>query len=249
MVLPAPQLTRAEGFADRLEMTWRTFRGGHDVVGGYDVYVSTSPGLAKLPEGDQRLIGSLYGGTPYPGDTDGIIDSESITIAPVVIGTRYFVHVRTVLPDGHQSPPSEEREVIARPRGSFTLQPRFSGKNDGFSFAGDRGVSCLSDSNDIYLFLGKDGPYLGSPSRLDPLLRSTRFATLGPSVSIDDYPTRSEPPDTSDKVAVESGRSILVLITDGRIAKMRPRQMQGSGSSVAVTFDYVYQPILGEEEF
>ena len=248
-VLPAPQLTRVEGFGDHLELTWHTFRGDRDVIGGYNVYVSTSSGLSNLPDGDPELKDFLYGGSAYPGDTDGIIDSESINITPVVIGVRYFVHVRTVFPDGHQSHPSAEREVIARPRGFMTLHPRFSSENDGFSFASDRNVPSMSDSNDVYLFAGKDGLYLASPSRLNPLLRGTRFASLGPSVSIEDYPACPEPSSLSDKVAVQPGHSVVVLMMDGRMAKMRPRELAGGHNSLSMVFDYVYQPVFGEARF
>ena len=247
--LRAPELTRVEGFADHLELTWHTFRRERDVVRGYNVYVSGSAGLAGLPEGDSSLSGFLYGGSTYPGDTDGIVDSESISIAPVVMGRRYFVHVRTVFPDGHQGPPADERDVIARPRGALTMPSRFSSKDDGFAFASDRNVPSLSDSNDVYLFVGKDGPYLGSPSRLDPLLRGTRFSSLGSSASIDDFPTCPVPSGSSDKIAVLSGWSILVLMADGRAAKMRPRETAGDRDSMVVVFEYVYQPVLGEERF
>jgi hypothetical protein len=249
VILPAPQLTRVEGFTDRLELTWRTFRRDRDVIAGYNVYVSTSSGLTGLPAGDLGLKGFLFGGSAYPGDTDGMIDSESISITPVVIGTRYFVHVRTVFPDGRQGPPSEEREVIARPRGSLTLRPRFTGENDGFAFASDRNVSCMSDSNDVYLFVGKDGSYLGSPSRLDPLLRRTRFIPLGVSASIEDYPTCSDSSDAGDRVAVQAGHSVAVFTMDGHVAKMRPRELAGEHDSRYIIFDYVYQPVLGEARF
>jgi hypothetical protein len=238
-----------EGFADHLELTWRTFRNGRDLIKGYNVYVATSPGLAGLADENPELKHSLYGGSTYPGDTDGVIDSESISIQPAVMGTRYFVHVRTVFPDGHQSHPSEERAAIARPRGSMTLQPRFSEANDGFAFESDHQVPSLSDSNDVYLFVTRDGPHLGSPARLDASLRRTFFSNMGPSASIEDYPVFPNPSDRSDKIAVLSGHTLLVMMMDGRMAKLRPRDFAGRHDSLRVTFDYIYQPIFGEVRF
>jgi len=248
-ILRAPSLTRVEGFADHLEITWRTFRREHDIVRGYDVYVSNLAGLSQLPDGDSNLRISLYGGASFPGDTDGIVDSESIRIAPVEMGRRYYVHVRTVSADGHQGPASEERDVIARPRGTLTIHPRFSSTDDGFAFASDRNVPCMSDSNDMYLFVVTDELYLGSPSRLNSALRGTRFTPLGASASIDDYPTCQEPSGGSDKIAIQYGESILVVTMEGTKAKLRPRETLGGGDSIAVIFDYIFQPIPGELRF
>ena len=247
--LPAPQLDRVEGFTDHIELTWRTFRNDRDLIKGYNIYVANFPGLAGLTDENPELKRFLYDNSTYPGDTDGIIDSESISIQPVMMGTRYFVHVRTAFPDGHQGPPSEEREVIARPRGSMTLGPRFSGAKEGFSFASDREVPSLSDSNDVYLFIGRDGPHLGSPARLDASLRRTAFSNMGPSASIEDYPACFNPPDRTDKIAVLSGQTTLVTLNDGRMAKLRPRNLTGGRDSLRVTFDYIYQPIIGEPHF
>jgi hypothetical protein len=238
-----------EGFADHLELTWRTFRNDHDIIKGYNVYVATSPGLTGLTDENPELKNSLYGGSTYPGDTDGAIDSESISIQSAVMGTRYFVHVRTVFPDGHQGHPSEEREVIARPRGSMTLRPRFSGANDGFAFESDRNVPSLSDSNDVYLFVMRDGPHLGSPARLDGSLRRTFFSNMGPSASIEEYPAFPNPSERSDKIAVLPGQTLVVMMMDGRMAKLRPRDFAGRHDSLRVIFDYIYQPILGEARF
>lgn len=248
-ILPAPVITRAEGFGDRLELTWLTHRTPRDVVAGYNVYVSTTPGADRLASNDPQLVNCLLGGTAYPGDTDGIIDSESVIIAPVTRGSQYYLHVRTALPGGAQGPPSAEYEVIARPRGVLTLRSRFAGAGDGFSFAADRSVSSLSDSNDVYLFAMKNGLFLGSPARLNPLLRSTRLSDLGPSASIDDFPDCPLQGYGDEKAALIPGHTILVVTDDGRMAKLRPRDPVVSSDTSSVTFDYLFQPIAGEARF
>ncbi|MBI5866764.1 MAG: hypothetical protein HZB43_00480 [candidate division Zixibacteria bacterium] len=248
-ILPAPVITRAEGFGDRLELTWLTHRTPRDVVAGYNVYISSTPGADRLAGNDSQLLDCLLGGTAYPGDTDGIIDSESVIIAPVTRGARYYLHVRTAFPGGTQGPPSAEREVIARPRGVLTLRPRFAGAGDGFSFSEDRNVSSLSDSNDVYLFAMKDGLFLGSPARLNPLLRSTRLSDLGPSDSIDDFPDCPRQGFGDEKVAVIPGHTILVVTEDGRMAKLRPQDPVVGSDTSSVAFDYLFQPIAGEARF
>lgn len=247
--LPAPSITRVEGFADRLELVWLTHRTPRDVVAGYNVYVSSSPGADKLASSDSLLLACLFGGSAYPGDTDGIIDSESVAITPVTLGKRYYVHVRTAFPGGRQGPASAEHSVIARPRSVMTLQPRFAGPNDGFSFSADHIVGSLSDSNDIYLFAAKGGLFLGSPARLNPLLRSTRLSDLGPSASIEDFPNCPREPYGDEKSLVTPGHTILVVTEDGRMAKLRPRDPLGTSDTASIVFDYIYQPIAGEPHF
>lgn len=245
----APELILVEGYADSLVITWLTHRLPRDLIRGYNVYVSTLPGRSGLTGADPGLDSSLYNHATYQGDTDGDITSESITIAPVDVGTRYHVHVRTVYPDGHLGPPSPEREVIARPQGTLTLHLRLSGAVDGFCFAANHPVSSMSDSNDVYLFSTKRGIFLGSPSRLDAFLRTTKFVVLGPSASIADYPSYLAQDGGADKIPVQSESSIALLLSGRRMAKMRPRQMPGPRDSLYIVFDYVYQPLAGEARF
>jgi hypothetical protein len=72
---------------------------------------------------------------------------------------------------------------------------------------------------------------------------------LGPSDSLSDYPQFAGNPGGAEKILVQIGRSIGVRLTDGRIAKLRPVEIDRSDNSVRVEFEYVYQPVAGETLF
>jgi len=234
---------------DGFRLTWRLDRQRADIIRGFNVYVSTDSGLTGAEPDDDRLRDARYGGAIYPGDVDGDIRQESIAIAGLDTGTRYYVHVRTAFPTGQLSPPSAELTVIPRPRGEFVLHPRLSGAEDGFSFSEDSPVAWTSTQNDIYMYAVRDTLYLASPSRLNGELRQTQFFDLGPSGSIDEYPELTTLPSYREKVPIRRGRSIALRLDGTGIVKLRPRDIHSEADPVSVTFEYMYQPVNGEKQF
>jgi hypothetical protein len=235
---------------DKFRLVWEIDRERADIIRGYNVYVSDDGSVASLPPDSKRLRKHLYQASTYPGDTDGDIRRESITIERLEPGIRYYVHVRTVFPNGQQSPPSEEQEVIPRPRGRIVLSPRFSGGDDGFSFRRNEIVPPTSEANDLYLYTTAEGVFLASPSRLNRGLRETRFVALGPSDSLDDYPRLERPWEGEEKIDVKVGHSIGLILEGEHLAKLRPVAVEGSREDgPQVVFEYVYQPVKGESSF
>jgi hypothetical protein len=245
-----PQLKVANVQKDQFDLIWKVDRNRTDLIRGYNVYVSEDGSVAGLSPDSKRLAKYLYQASTYPGDTDGDIRRESITVERVEPGVRYYVHVRTVFPNGEQSPPSEELDVIPRPRGRIVLSPRFSGGDDGFSFRRDKIVPPTSEANDLYLYTTTEGFFLASPSRLDQGLRETRFVDLGPSDSLDDYPRLERPWTGEERIGVEVGHSIGLILDDEHLAKLRPVAFESSSEDrPQVVFEYVYQPVKGESSF
>lgn len=244
-----PDVTVDNVLKNVFDVTWVTHRRSGDIIRGYNVYVVTAAGLSELPADSPELIASLYGAATYPGDTDGDISTETIHIENVTSGTRYFVHVRTVFPDGGMGQPSREVEVVPRPRGQLTLCPMTGDCDGGYSFRLDQPVERTSEDNDIYIFLTKTEAFVASPSRLDRGLRATQFADLGPSASIDDFQRMDPNLAGAEKLAIREGHSIGVILSGNRVAKLRPVEISQSGDNPRVVFEYIYQPVAGESTF
>ncbi|GAB4314464.1 MAG: hypothetical protein Kow0074_01490 [Candidatus Zixiibacteriota bacterium] len=243
-----PQIADVVVSRDGAVVKWQIDRNRDDIIRGYNVYVSTQPGLVSLGLNDNRLRDALYNQSTYPGDTDGDIRSESIVLQRLQTGERYYVHVRTLFPRGEASTPSNEIEFMPRPQGTLTLRPRLSGGNDGYSFADDTTVEWTSLSNDIYLYMVRDTAYLASPSRLNGELRETRFVTLGFADDFSAYPEISSD-DGAEKVALVERQVIGLRLNDDRIAKLRVVSIDPDADPPTVTFQYRYQPVAGETHF
>jgi len=244
-----PDVIAGEVRKNEFDVTWETHRRRGDIIRGYNVYVATEAALSERPDDSPKLRAALYNAATYPGDTDGDIRTETIHIENVTSGTRYFVHVRTVFPDGTMGLPSPEIEVVPRPRGQLTLCARSGDCDGGFSFRLDRSVESNSEDNDLYLFVTKTGFFIASPSRLDRGLRRSLFADLGPSDSLDDYPRLERDLSGEEKLMVREGYSIAVILKGNRIAKLRPLEIERSRDNPRVVFEYMYQPVSGELAF
>jgi hypothetical protein len=244
-----PDVVVGEVLKNEFDLTWETHRRRDDIIRGYNVYVASDAYLSTLPADSPKLHASLYNAATYPGDTDGDIRTETIHIENVLSGTRYFVHVRTVFPDGTMGLPSPELEVVPRPRGQLTICTSVGDCDDGFSFRLDQAVEKYSDDNDIYVYLTKTDMFIASPSRLDRGLRRSLFVDIGPSGSLDDHPRLERDLNGDEKLMIREGRSFAVILTGNRIAKLRPLEIERAGDNPRVVFEYIYQPISGELTF
>ncbi len=243
-----PDITDISVSRNGAVVAWHVDRRRDDVIRGYNVYVGRQSGLDERSLDDEQLTETLYNQSTYPGDTDGDIRSESIVLNRLKTGERYYVHVRTVFPNGRASPPSDERAFMPRPQGVITLHPRMSGLNEGYSFANDTTVELKSLINDVYIFAVRDTAYLASPSRLSDGLRTTRFVNLGYADEFTAYPEISSA-DGDDKVALDEGQVLGVRLNDDRIAKLRVVSIDKTADPLSVTFQYRYQPVAGETRF
>ncbi|MEW5873910.1 MAG: hypothetical protein AB1752_01860 [Candidatus Zixiibacteriota bacterium] len=245
----APKLFESGVGSNRVAIAWTVDRNGSDILRGYNIYVSEDSTLPNRQTGDEALAGALYGGTHYPGDTDGDIRRESITIEDLSTGSVYYLHVRIVFPDGSESLPSNQIQVVPRPRGVFALVPRFEAGHDGFSFADDMPVEGTSEQNDLYMYVAEGDVFLASPDRLDRSLHVTRFVDLGSSGSLDEHPVFPGEARVTDRISVEVGRSIGVVLANGTIAKLRPSEIDLGSDPPRLTLEYLYQPRRGERRF
>jgi hypothetical protein len=131
----------------------------------------------------------------------------------------------------------------------LTLCPRFSDCDEGYSFRLDNPVPADSEDNDLYIYATENEVFLASPSRIDRSLRRTLFADLGTSKSLDDHPSLNSELDGEEKIPVQQGHSVALIMEGNRIAKLRPMRIDRVDGRVLVEFEYVYQPIAGESSF
>jgi len=232
-----------------LYLTWDTNCSNDKLLSGYDIYLSDKPLYEKYhnvqPPGNIKPFNS----TPYPGDTDPDVSFETMTLNNLANGVEYYVSVRTVFPDKTMTVSSNEVPVMCRPEGKFDLDFRFSGTNDGFSFATGRPVRADDELNDLY-FYSKDGfDFIASPTRLNGFIRESKFYSLGKTSDIYQYPELKLDYDPVEKIPVLLGQSYLVETMDGNFAKIRIEKITGENKERKLSVSYIYQPVKGLMRF
>jgi hypothetical protein len=229
----------------KLVIRWDPNCSDSVILSGYNIYLLNKP-LDKKdygPNPSSRI--KPHNSVPYPGDTGTDSRLESMEINNLDNGREYFISVRAVYPDESVSAISDEISAICRPEGEFTLEFRYAGLNDGFSFA--RGLSVRADAsaNDIYFFQ-KDGfDFIASPHRLNGFLRKSELYSLGKTESIYQYPKFELTNPSAEKLPVLRGESYLIKTADGNYAKIWLQGATGEGKERTLKFIYIYQTIKG----
>jgi hypothetical protein len=225
----------------KMRVEWQVT--GSEILSGYNIYLETSASSVK--NADIKPFNPDI----YPGDTnpdDSVITYEAEQVAN---GTKYYVWVRLVRPDGTLSEPSTIDTVICGPRGELTLGVRFQSQEDGYSFANSKAVRADGADNDVYMY-SKDGAvFLASPSRMNSYLRSTKFKALPFTGSL--KKVRSQALTLSsipmeDKIPVVAGQWIWGSTADGNYVLIEILSVQGKDKDQSVRFRYSYCPLKGE---
>ncbi len=217
-------------------------------VAGYNIYLSETSldkyRYKKLPSRYES-----YNSAPYPGDAEPENGFETMTITGTENGKTYYISVRTVYTDGALSPASNEVEIICRPEGEFDLTYRYTGHDDGFSFADDSAAASDGDKNDLYFYISDGMDFLASPHRLNGFIRHSGFYSLGKTSDIYQYPDLKLDIEPVDRVPVGVGESYLVKTADGNFAKIRIEGAQGEKRDRVLKIRYIYQTINGLMKF
>ncbi len=247
---PQPESGTARGIQDlevdvndqMMTVSWKVF--GDALIVGYNIYIAEEPLVGNYPDGNYPDYIEPFNHTAFAGDTDPSDGIEHFEALGLENGRQYYVSVRVVNPGRSLSRSSEEKAVICGPRGEISLLTRFTGDNDGFSFAQNKHVRADATENDLY-FYSKDGvDYLVSPSRLDGFLRETRLSRFEAAGTLDEIMLsrgdRSSSP--SDRLTISGGMWVVIDTPGGGQALLKVLGFTGSGEDRHVELFYAYDP-------
>ena len=226
--LPAPHNLRAEDANGRAGLFWSVDRKDGILISGYNIYLSEAAGA-----GDTLTWNNApqkpHNDFPYPGDTDGNINTESYPIAGLRDGRSYTALVRTLGPGGALSEPSNMVIFESIGEGEFVIGNDHQAENGGFNF--ERGISIpgADPQSDIYLYATRDKVGLSSPSRLGAGLRKTEFLAGGASIA------------PLETVAIARG-DIFTLRAHRGLATIKVEEIQGSYPRIKARISYRFRP-------
>jgi hypothetical protein len=234
-----PGNLNVEANSRSLDLIWDTNRGEDMLISGYNIYISPKP--ITFDDFPDRLRTDVkpYNQTPYPGDDNPEIATETFTASDLDNGVKYYVAVTTVFPDQSESPPSNVIEITCYPRGTVTLNDRGAGGDNGFAFKLQKYVPYNDIENDIYFIARDMGNQLGSPDRNEGVLKHTLLAELGRGKPLNDrvdYNNLS----FKDRAFVAEGTTYLLKLEDGSFAKILVRSVISSEHLKRIVFDYLY---------
>lgn len=239
---PGPSELTAQAGNGSAELRWQTNRGPDAVVLGYNIYLSDSPILSG--RNDRALPSGLKptNESPYPGDTDPSTDFETYQLGDLTNGVSYYIVVTTVYPGPTESEPSNQIELIPRPQGSFTLTTSLSGEQSGYSFREQKSVRSDDLKNDVYLTEIGGKLYIASPSRIDNVLRSTRFYNLGRTGELSEVRIVELKMRGQDKLQATPGEIFLLQDANDCYALAKFDSVNISAGSVQISFIYQTRP-------
>lgn len=238
----APENLTARAGDRSVFLKWETPCPDSIRVAGYNIYISDIP-LDKYRFKELPTRYASFNSAPYPGDANPEKNFETMEIAGLENGVKYYVSIRTVYTDGILSAASNEVEVITRPEGQFDLAYRYTGQNDGFSFVEGTAVPSDGDKNDLYFFVADGMDFLASPHRLNGFIRQSAFYSLGATTDIYQYQTINLDIEPVDRIPIQTGESYLIKTADGNYAKIRVEGADGLNKQRVLHVRYIYQTI------
>jgi hypothetical protein len=203
-------------------LSWRVNRQGDNPISGYNIYIAES----------SDSEGRLYNNTPYPGNTDGDINYESIELEGLENGRKYYAFIRTVFPDGKLSQPSVMVEFIPILQGRLEISQNHTTGQSGYSFTRETYTKARDTDNDLYIYATSDRVGVSSPSRLHPGLRMT-LINKGNNPAKDSF-KQTQP--------LIRGETYFLKTADGGTARLKVVKITGKPPLIKVILDFVYYP-------
>jgi hypothetical protein len=213
----APYNLKAIAGSHSVELIWQTRRDSKTNIGGYNIYIAQTPDSP----------GELYNSAPYPGDTDGDITKESITLPNLENGRKYYAYIRTVLGDNELSPPTGVVQFMPLDQGQLTISQNHTADGSGYSFAQGKYTQARDFANDFYIYATDAKAGISSPSRLHSSLRQT-YITLNGNKD------QTQP--------LRKGAQYMLDTADGGLAILTLVQLTGKAPSLEASFNYIYYP-------
>lgn len=226
--LPRPYDLHAEAANGKATLYWSIDRPTKALISGYNIYVQESGSGIDSSTWKARLPGP-YNKTPYPGDIDGDISKESISIASLVDGQTYLALIRTLGPDGKESAPSNVVSLTPLGKGEFQISSDHSAPDGGFNFESRSQVPGRDPRSDIYLYVTEKKIGLSSPSRLSAGFRRTLISTPGDGNS------------GVETIEIAEGMKLNLEMKRGQ-ADISIEEILGEYPSVSARIKYVFYP-------
>jgi len=226
--LPAPYNLNATGARGRVTLAWSIDRSSKVLISGYNIYLAESLTVADMEKWPE-ISSTPHNDFPYPGDTDGDINRESILISGLVDGTTYLAAIRTVGPGGILSAPSDLVSFILQKSGEFIISANQLTAEGGYNFEDGISVPGRDPRSDIYLYATPDRIGLSSPHRLGAGLRRTKFRSDGENAS------------ASETIVISKGK-IIQLESRRGLAQLRIVEIIGAYPDIAVRIKYSFVP-------
>jgi len=225
-MLPVPYELRAEADSHRAILFWSIDRSQTPVISGYNIYLRD---VSRDSSAWLSNPGTPYNQTPFPGDTDGDINHESLPLYNLTNGKMYFAIVRTVGPDGRESESSNPVSFQPLVHGEFILSTNYLVSDGGFNFESGISVPGRDPRNDLYLYATEEKIGLSSPYRLGGGFRKSKFSALGNSSSSD------------ETIRISRGDKLAIKTRYGR-AEIMIEDIFGKYPGVTVKMRYIFYP-------
>jgi hypothetical protein len=230
--------------ADRaLRLSWDVERTANQVFSGYYIYIVPLPDGTESLSGEALQAAERFNSAPFPGDTDGDPEHETYLAEGLDNGVPYVCFVRAVGSDGHIGPPGRTRTLICRPGGKAMLQRFFSGDRDGFDFSHGEYVNSDALECDIAYYRKDDRDHVISPSRIDELIKETRFWDAGAHERFDAVTAwQPEGPGTT-QFTPRTGHLYVYRTAERCYGKIWITAIADEAGERTIRFEYMYQTI------
>jgi hypothetical protein len=229
--IPPPFALKAEAGNRQAIISWSINRPEEMLLSGYNIYLSD--GLIADSTVWKLSPGQPYNSQPYPGDTDGDTQHESMPLTNLVNGRIYYIFVRTVGSDGGESVSSNVTLFRPLAQGEFTISINHETPDGGFNFENEKSVPGRDPRSDIYLYATENKTGLSSPSRLGAGLRQTDFHYAG---SKPDAPG-------AETVPIKVRDTFELTLKSGQ-ARINILEISGRYPDVSARIGYIYYPNL-----
>ena len=231
----------------KLELSWKAH--GEGLISGYNIYISRTSLAAEYPDGKYPATVKPHNLTVFPGDTNPEDKVEHYDAEGLENGVKYYVTVRTVMSDRSLSRPSNEVAVVAGPRGEITLDSRYQGEHDGYSFEEEAYTGADADNNDIYFYSLDGVDYLASPTRLNGFLRESKFLVLPYKGDLSDILAKVNGAELSPseiRTKISTGSWVLMRTADKANVLLKVLGFSGEGKDRQVNLQFAVSGLKSE---
>ena len=242
-----PQNLRIESHNQELTVIW-DMNCDH-LYSGFHVYISEEPIREKF-NGIIPDYFEPFNTTPFQGDTDPSDNVEYFDAKGLENGKIYYVTATVVYTNLTNSILSNEVKAVCGPHGEITLDVRYNGEQDGYSFDKNQIVRADNVDNDIYYFSKNGEDFLNSPARLDGFLKDNKLSLLPFKGDLADIKHKVDINKsyqlTTDRIKVKKDDWIQLVTPDNKYALIKVLGFTGAGKDRKIMLYYAYSTVANE---